>query len=145
MVRRCVLLAICGVLLLGACGEAPTVLPTAAPAPTAVPTPGPAAEGLLAGIVLIGPMCPVVREDQPCPDQPYEADLVVQSPAGVEIARVRSGADGRFAIALPPGEYVLVPQPPAGARLPYPGEPQALSLLAGRTAVLTVTYDSGIR
>ncbi|MFQ5382319.1 MAG: hypothetical protein ACE5EF_11980, partial [Dehalococcoidia bacterium] len=50
------------------------------------------------GLVTKGPMCPVAREDQPCPDEPHEAALVVLDEAGAEVARVDSTADGSYAL-----------------------------------------------
>ena len=81
----------------------------------------PAATGMVGGLVTLGPICPVQRADQSCPDAPYEASLVVQDVDGVEVAVGRSGTDGRYQIALAAGEYTIVPQSPVGLPLPVAG------------------------
>ena len=153
--NRFLFLAFTMVLLLGACGQVPiaptpggggtTPIPTPGGGGGTTPTPLPPQMGVLSGIVLQGPMCPVEREGQPCPDKPYAAELVVQDAAGKEVARLQAGTDGRFAVALAPGTYVLVPEPPYCPPVPRPPEPLTLSLTAGQTVAVTVTYDSGIR
>lgn len=105
--------------------------------------PRPTGESGVAGHVWVGPMCPVVRAGEACPDAPLEADLVVEDPAGRTVARSRSGADGAYRIALDPGSYVMVPQsPPAGLpfadRIPFEVAPL-------RWTPLDLSYDSGIR
>jgi hypothetical protein len=114
------------VLMLGACGSAP-------PANTGVE-----------GVVTIGPTCPVVQVGQDCPDQPYAADLTVANPHGKIIARASADADGRFRIALAPGDYVLEAMAandspfPAAATFPF-------AVQEGIWTRLDPTLDSGIR
>jgi len=97
--------------------------------------------------VLAGPTCPVVTDppDPDCADQPVQgALLIVEDVAGVEVARVRSDADGHFAVELAPGSYRLVPQPVEGLM----GTAPALEFgveLGQPAAPLTVSYDTGIR
>ena len=50
------------------------------------------------GNVTIGPMCPVVQADSPCPDQPYAATIVIENTDGTEVGRTQSSDDGRFRI-----------------------------------------------
>ena len=50
----------------------------------------------ITGVVLIGPMCPVMREDAPCPDQPFAATLLIRDSQGRELCTVSSGDAGRF-------------------------------------------------
>src|SRR3990170_1189520 len=76
------------VLLLAACGD-----------DTTAPPPNSGIEGL----VTIGPMCPVVQEGTPCPDQPYEATIVVEDADGDEVARTQSGEDGLYRVDGAPG------------------------------------------
>lgn len=95
------------------------------------------------GTVTIGPMCPVERPDSPCPDQPYAATIVIKDSDGHEVARAKSGEDGRFSVALAPGSYTLVPQSPA-SRLPYASE-QQVEVRYGVYKHVEVQYDSGIR
>lgn len=96
------------------------------------------------GLVTLGPNCPVVRPDQPCPDKPYEATLVVRNAAGVVVARVQSNASGRFAVDVPAGKYVLDPVAPGPGRFPSAAPIDVTVPAAGRASV-TVAYDTGIR
>jgi hypothetical protein len=94
------------------------------------------------GQVLIGPMCPVVQQGQECPDQPYQATLTIHSMNGVQIAQFQTDEQGRFRLALAPGEYILHPESPNG--IPFAGE-LSFVVETGRYTQLTVQYDSGIR
>jgi hypothetical protein len=95
------------------------------------------------GIVLYGPVCPVETVSSPCPDRPYQADVrIVERTSGRTVATVRSGDDGRFRIALEPGEYTLqaVADTPIGG-----GKPVDVTVVAGEYVQVTVPVDSGIR
>lgn len=94
------------------------------------------------GRVLIGPMCPVVREGEECPDQPYQADLTVTDPGGRVVVRFQTEVDGTFRVPLAPGDYILRPESPNV--MPFAPE-QPFSVLPGRFTQITVSYDSGIR
>lgn len=89
-------------------------------------------------------MCPVVQEGVPCPDAPLEATLEVVDGRGRVVARARSEPDGAYRIALPPGEYTLVPLSPSEAGLPW-ASPLPLTIEGGAWISLDVLYDSGIR
>ena len=104
----------------------------------------PTASSGIAGLVLIGPMCPVMQIDVPCPDQPYATTLVVRDSQGGEVCRTSSGDDGRFRVGLPPGEYELGPEPSEFDRLPYTS-PQWVTVVPGQYTEVLVSYDSGIR
>ena len=116
-----------------------TVLFLAACAPFGTPTP---TDSGVEGQVLIGPTCPVVQVDNPCPDQPYQATLTVLTPAGGKIAQFQTDAQGRFRVALAAGEYILRPESPGV--MPHAPE-QTFTVLAGQFTRIIVTYDSGIR
>lgn len=106
----------------------------------ATPTPG--GQGQLEGQVLIGPVCPVMQANTPCPDQPFQAHLIVLDVQGQPALRFQTAADGRFAVSLAAGTYTLRPEPPDGlARAPE----QVVTVTAGQTTRVTVTYDSGLR
>ena len=94
------------------------------------------------GQVVIGPMCPVVQEGQPCPDQPYPATLTVNSRDGNKITQVRADQQGHFRIALKPGDYILHPE--SSNAMPFAAE-QAFHVESGHFVQLRVSYDSGIR
>jgi hypothetical protein len=104
-------------------------------------TPTPATSGV-EGQVLVGPMCPVVREGDTCPDQPYQAALTLLRPDGQEIVRFKTDEQGRFRVPLAPGDYILRPESPK--TLPFASE-QPVTVLPGQFTRILVTYDSGIR
>ena len=97
----------------------------------------------IAGLVLIGPMCPVMRQDEPCPDQPFAATLIIRDSQGLELCTVSSGDDGRFLVGLPPGSYELIPLTGPGG-LPA-AAPQWVTVVPDQYTDVTVNYDSGIR
>ena len=104
----------------------------------------PAVVGMVGGLVTLGPLCPVQFEGLVCPDAPYEASLVVLDADGVAIAEGRSGADGRYRIALAAGAYTIVPQSPVGLPLPIAG-PLEVTVVEGRWTAADIVFDSGIR
>jgi hypothetical protein len=141
---------------------APTVVPTTTPQPmpTTRPTVGPerttvaaptatpaqAAGSGIQGQALMGPMCPVVRSDEPCPDRAIQATIDVWNVDRTrKITSFTTDADGRFAVALPPGEYLLDPQSanPNGG-FPF-GRPQTVVVQENTYTAVTVSYDTGIR
>lgn len=106
-----------------------------------VPLAGPDGRSGIEGLVLIGPMCPVVRPGESCPDKPFSAEVAVQTPSGREAARFRSDEEGRFRVALKPGTYTLVPKS-NGIQM----APEAQVTVAdGEFTPVRITYDSGIR
>jgi hypothetical protein len=108
-----------------------------------VPTPVPSDNGI-EGQALMGPMCPVLREGQECPDQPYQATIVVRDSSGGLVVRFETDADGRFRLPLAPGEYLLQPEPPEGMPFPFADE-MPVSVQPGAFTRIMVLYDSGIR
>ncbi|MET1232482.1 MAG: hypothetical protein ABWY52_06495 [Candidatus Limnocylindrales bacterium] len=96
------------------------------------------------GIVTLGPTCPVQQVDQPPCVEPFAATLAVTSAEdGSVVARVDSGADGTFTVDVPPGDYVVVPEPGGD---PFPlGQPVEVTVAAGAYSEIEVAYDSGIR
>jgi len=103
---------------------------------------GPDAPQGIEGLVLLGPLCPVVSEDDPCPDRAYQATIEVRDAGDRTVTRVRSGADGRFRVGLEPGSYLLHPEP--GDPLPMAGDLEVV-VQSGAWAEVTVSYDTGIR
>ncbi|MGH2995402.1 MAG: hypothetical protein ACRDON_11620 [Gaiellaceae bacterium] len=96
------------------------------------------------GRALLGPTCPVVTEDMPCPPEPYEAEIRVLAAGSSEVvATVQSGKDGRFEIRLEPGDYVLEGVSPPGA---FPlAKPVDVTVRSHAFARATVAFDTGIR
>ena len=98
----------------------------------------------ISGVVLIGPICPVMRVDEPCPDQPFAATLRIRDSQGRELCTVASGEDGRFQVSLPPGTYELVPLTGGAGGLPVAAA-QWVAVAPGQYTEVIVSYDSGIR
>jgi len=94
------------------------------------------------GHVFIGPVCPVVQQNNPCPDKPYQATLSVLDANRRKVIKFQTDAGGYFQKALQPGVYILHPESPG--MLPVATE-QTFSVLLGQITRLTITYDSGIR
>jgi hypothetical protein len=94
------------------------------------------------GIVTVGPMCPVMQEDVPCPDQPYQASLTVLTTGGKKVSGFRTDEYGRFRVELAPGDYVLHPESPNG--LPF-AEDLSFTVNEHRFTLLEISYESGIR
>jgi hypothetical protein len=102
------------------------------------------------GIATAGPVCPVERPGDPaCAARPVGgATIVVTRPDGSEVARVTTAADGHFSLALPAGDYVLVPQQVEGMMGTAPSVPFTVgsSDQPGQSPnPLQVQYDTGIR
>jgi hypothetical protein len=96
----------------------------------------PSGDSGIRGQVLRGPLCPVVTQDDPCPDEPYATDVRVLAASGTLVATVRSGTDGRFVVRLEPGHYVLMTE--QGSPLDVIVDPHSF-------AHAVVEYDTGIR
>ena len=104
-------------------------------------TPQPLDSGI-EGNVMIGPMCPVMQEDVPCPDQPYQATLIILSTSGEKITQFKTDENGHFRVALAPGNYVLHPEAPNG--LPFATD-LPFTVNEHNFTLLEISYDSGIR
>jgi hypothetical protein len=103
---------------------------------------GPDAAQGIAGLVLLGPLCPVVYPDNSCPDRPYAARIEVYD-GGRRVTTVESGDDGTFRVGLGPGAYRLHPLSPSS---PLPrAQDQDVTVPVGVWVDVTVSYDTGIR
>ena len=97
------------------------------------------------GQVLIGPICPVLREGTPCPHQPYQATIAVWNAERTQKVRTfTTDEDGRFRLPLAPGQYYIDPQPPNPGVPPTP-IPLTVTVPTERFVQITIEYDSGIR
>ncbi len=98
------------------------------------------------GRVLLGPICPVVREDTPCPDEPLQAIVVVWDAERTKsVGRFVSDGRGHFRLSLPPGDYLLEPEPPDPDN-PFPAaSPVEVTVLPNSWTTITIQYDTGIR
>lgn len=120
------------------------ILVLALAACTSAPAVGPSPQGGgIRGIVTLGPTCPVEQVGQPPCETPYAAELqVTRRSDGTLVQTVRSGADGRFEVSLPPGDYTVTGT--AAEVLPV-AAPVDVTVEAGRFSEIEVAYDSGIR
>jgi hypothetical protein len=117
------------ILLVVSCDAAPA-------APTASPSAAPSG---IAGVVMLGPTCSAPTAVDPCL-APYAARLVVFDTNGQVVGRVASGADGRFAVPLPPGDYIIQPAPGGD---PFPrAEARSVTVLDGEVTQLEIDYET---
>lgn len=76
---------------------------------------------------------------------PYKTTLVVWSAEGDrEVTRLETGSDGRFRVVLSPGTYKVGPPQRAGRFLPR-GSEETVTVVPGRFAQVTISFDSGMR
>lgn len=109
--------------------------------------PGAASDSGVRGSVLLGPQCPVESVDEPCEDQPASRVAVLVSRAlpgeaygaGEPVSRTRTDAEGRFEVALPPGEYVVTAE--AGMSCEF----MDARVREGSWTEVDVPCDTGIR
>lgn len=104
-------------------------------------TPQPSDSGI-EETVAIGPMCPVIQANVPCPDQPYQATLIILATNGKKVAQFQTDEKGHFRFNLAPGDYVLHPESPSvmpsAADMPF-------TVYEHKFTSLKINYDSGIR
>ncbi len=113
----------------------------AAPQPGAGPSP----DAGIRGMVVLGPQCPLVMANSPCPDKPYQGKVLVKGANGDVVATVTSGTDGRFELVLEPGHYVLQGVSPS-SDVPFPApKPVDVTVRPHAFAQVTVVFDTGIR
>ena len=94
------------------------------------------------GRVLIGPTCPVVRADSPCPDHPGGSlSIEILDSSNAMIARAQTDTDGRFRVSLVPGRYTLRTTDAGFPRL----APVEVDVPADVYASILLHADSGIR
>lgn len=117
------------------------------PLPAGVPGPGDGTTGGvigIRGIASAGPVCPVVRPNDPnCADRPVAGATVhVIDATGTEVATLETDATGSFTVTLPPGRYRIVPDPVDG--MMGTAGPVEVTVGAG-LAFVQLAYDTGIR
>ena len=105
--------------------------------------------GRLQGAVVSGPTCPVEPADTPpsggCRDQPVSvADIIVRPRDGGADLTATTDNNGAYEVALPPGEYLVLPQEVPGL-LGTP-ESKGVTVVADQTTTAPpLRYDTGIR
>lgn len=98
-------------------------------------------------MVILGAAClgspTLSTSDAPSPSPcltPFAATLVILDDAERVVTRVTAGGDGRFEVALAPGEYTVQPQPGD----PFPtAQPIDVNVVAGEFAEVQINYISG--
>ncbi len=105
-------------------------------------TPTPSDSGI-EGNVTIGPTCPVMQINDPCPDKPYQAILTILTTTDRStVLKFQTDANGQFHVALAPGTYILHPESPNA--MPHAAE-IPFTVTGHEFTHLEVSYDSGIR
>jgi hypothetical protein len=102
------------------------------------------AVGTIRGAVLLAPTCPVESIESPCPGRPLAGVpvLAVDDEGNVRADTV-SDDDGRFAMDVAPGTYLLtasIQEDPARSV-----KPVRVDVVAGKVVHSDVVVDSGIR
>lgn len=99
----------------------------------------------LRGTVMKGPMCPgPQRKEHPCPDLPVEAEFRVLGTEGASVATFRSDEAGRFQVALPPGEFTVVPEGHSPLRNPLGGDAR-VAVMEGEVTEVSLHWDTRLR
>lgn len=94
------------------------------------------------GQVEIGPISPIERQGTPNV-RPYHATITVLNQAGETIiTKIETDANGKFRVALKPGNYTLRPESPK--RYPYARQ-QVVTVIEKRFTQVHISYESGIR
>ena len=96
------------------------------------------------GLALAGPVCPVVRPNDPnCADRPVAgATIHVLDETGTEVALLETDRSGAFVVTLEPGRYRVVADPVEGLM----HRPDPVDVEVGATlALVQLSYDTGIR
>lgn len=96
------------------------------------------------GTVLRGPMCPVVREDEPCPDQPFASSFHVFDAKDKKITTFQSDKQGHFRLVLAAGEYAIVPDESAPILFPK-NQRKTVVVQPNQFTDVTLLFDTGIR
>jgi hypothetical protein len=115
--------------------------------PTAPVTTASKVFGRLSGIVTIGPICPVQRDDTPCPTPPsaYAArKILVMDEQGTKILfTVDIDSQGLYLIDLAPAKYRIDLKPNGIDRAAE--LPAVVEIHANSVTTLNVNIDTGLR
>ena len=94
------------------------------------------------GFVMRGPITPVCSDATTC-DEPFSAGFQIKE-NNVTIGAFRSTSEGCFAVQVPTGNYVLVPDADAPILSPQ-SQTQEFSVGPNLWTEVTFTFDTGIR
>lgn len=101
---------------------------------------------VITGRLVAGPVCPVETNppDPACAPRPVAGAEIVAMGAGGDEYRTTSGAEGRFNLPVPAGDYTVTFAPAEGMM----GTPEPVTVSVEESATLDVGdigYDTGIR
>ncbi|MBI2610110.1 hypothetical protein HYW53_02950 [Candidatus Giovannonibacteria bacterium] len=96
------------------------------------------------GKVFLGPLCPVVREGEECPDRPFETKLGITTPNEWNLIKeIKSDSKGEFFAEIAPGEYAIR-SIPSDKVFPYCISP-TFKVETEKITEIQVSCDTGIR
>ncbi len=109
------------------------------------PAGAPSSFGTLAGRITRGPMFPVSGPGAPAPPpSPVAgAELKIVDSKGVVVATARTEGDGRYHVALPPGQYRI--EHGESFRGATKNLPATVTINDGQQTRLNIVIDTGIR
>jgi len=99
------------------------------------------------GQVLLGPICPVMRDppDPKCADQPYQTTVQIirnLSPQSAPFATQETDVNGNYQFTIPPGQYSVQ----AVGKNPFPAcSTQEIAIEPAMVKTLNLVCDTGIR
>lgn len=102
------------------------------------------AQGALTGLVVRGPLTPLVRPGQPAAAPAAGVKILVYDAADQEIRTAVTDAQGRYRLSLPPGVY-RVEIGPLPSRQFTKDLPAQVTISPGRETRLDVHVDTGMR
>ncbi|UKA60706.1 carboxypeptidase-like regulatory domain-containing protein [Arthrobacter sp. FW306-2-2C-D06B] len=97
--------------------------------------------GVVTGVVLTAPVCPVERVGQECPPRPVPGAAVVALAGDAARGSTRTDGTGAFHLTLPDGRYVIKASN-IGGYLSMATQPVVISEIPVH---VTLVVDSGIR
>ncbi len=105
--------------------------------------PSAAGETGIEGTVLWGPVDPGPTQHGQSDEAPLQATFAVTDD-GVEVARFQSDTAGAFRVALPPGDYLIVPD--ANTPIPFPTKQiTRVTVPDDGYATVSIRLDTGMR
>ncbi|MEP7059914.1 MAG: carboxypeptidase-like regulatory domain-containing protein [Actinomycetota bacterium] len=95
------------------------------------------------GTVTVGPRCPVVQAESPCPDTPFVGKVEITMVGKGTVADATLDAQGSYRVPLEPGTYTIQPVIAGGG--PPTAGPKTIVVRAGSFVTADITIDTGIR
>jgi hypothetical protein len=95
------------------------------------------------GQITVGPTSPFCGDTSPC-YVPYQTTMSVVNNAGKVVATFTSDSQGFFSASLTPGNYTIERLSQTRLTLPY-AAPQAVKVVSGQYAYVSIQFDSGRR